>query len=88
MGKRLWKRSKRDVYKRQILEWADETKSFVVFGEEDQTYGRFETDIFVEENAYFELGIFLSLIHIYREYPGTHSGFLLLIWRTEPAAGE
>ena len=31
-----------------ILEWADETKSFVVFGEEDQTYGRFETDIFVE----------------------------------------
>ena len=47
-----------------ILEWADETKSFVVFGEEDQTYGRFETDIFVEENAYFELGIFLSLIHI------------------------
>lgn len=23
-----------------------------------------------------------------REYPGTHSGFLLLIWRTEPAAGE
>lgn len=23
-----------------------------------------------------------------REYPGIHSGFLLLIWRTEPAAGE
>ena len=23
-----------------------------------------------------------------REYPGTHFGFLLLIWRTEPAAGE
>lgn len=45
-----------------ILEWADETKSFVVFGEEDQTYGRFETDIFVEENAYFELGIFSARV--------------------------
>ena len=45
-----------------ILEWADETKSFVVFGEEDQTYGRFETDIFVEENAYFELSIFSARV--------------------------
>ena len=32
-----------------ILEWADETKSFVVFGEEDQTYGRFETDILLRK---------------------------------------
>ena len=39
-----------------------ETKSFVVFGEEDQTYGRFESDIFAEENAYFELGIFSARV--------------------------
>ena len=34
----------------------------MIFGEEDQTYGRFETDIFVEENAYFELGIFSARV--------------------------
>ena len=37
-------------------------RALVVFGEEDQTYGRFETDIFVEENAYFELGIFSARV--------------------------
>lgn len=37
---------------------ADQEKSFVVFGEEDQTCGRFEADIFVEEDSCFEIGVF------------------------------
>lgn len=37
---------------------ADEDKSFVVFGEEDQTYGRFEADIFVDKDCCFEIGVF------------------------------
>lgn len=46
----------------KILSWADENKSLVVFGEEDQTYGRFEVDIFVEEDASFELGMFSARV--------------------------
>ena len=47
---------------RKILNWADESKSLVVFGEEDQTCGKFEVDIFVEEDASFELGVFSARV--------------------------
>ncbi len=45
-----------------LLEWADESKSFVVFGEEDQSCGRFEVDILIDEDASFELGIFSARV--------------------------
>ena len=38
------------------------TKSFVVFGEEDQTYGRFETDILLRKMLTSELGIFSARV--------------------------
>ena len=44
------------------MNWADESKSLVVFGEEDQTCGKFEVDIFVEEDASFELGVFSARV--------------------------
>lgn len=47
---------------RSILNWADENKSLVVFGEEDQTCGKFEVDIYVEEDASFELGMFSARV--------------------------
>lgn len=37
-------------------------ESFVVFGGEDQTYGRFETDIFVEDQPTFALGVFSARV--------------------------
>lgn len=43
---------------KERMPWADQEKSFIVFGEEDQTFGRFETEILVEENYCFELGMF------------------------------
>lgn len=45
-----------------LLEWADESKSFIIFGEEDQSHGRFEVDILVDEDASFELGIFSARV--------------------------
>ncbi len=46
----------------KILNWADDSKSLIVFGEEDETYGRFEADIYVEENCSFELGAFSARV--------------------------
>lgn len=47
-----------DEAQKEALGQADTAGSFVVFGEEEQTCGKFEVDIFVEENGSFELGIF------------------------------
>lgn len=51
-----------DKAQKEAMRWkmrgADVDKSFAVFGEEEQTWGKFEIDIRVEENSSFELGIF------------------------------
>lgn len=44
------------------MRWADAEKSFVIFGEEDQTCGRFEVEVLVEEDLAFEIGVFSARV--------------------------
>ena len=44
------------------MPWGDKEKSFVVFGEESDTCGKFEVDIYVEPGSSFEIGIFSARV--------------------------
>ena len=44
------------------MPWGDKEKSFVVFGEESDTCGKFDVDIYVEPGSSFEIGIFSARV--------------------------
>lgn len=81
---------------RQRIPGADPDRSFAVFGEEEQTCGKFEVDIFVEENSCFELGAFSAraILSYYdqllegAERVWSPFGVRPLLWKISCAAAE